>query len=307
MSSSTLTAVAIVLAVSSLILLVFMYLDGRKSRLDKRLQDLTGAGAADSENETMVQFAQSALPHMAKPLVPEGQEERTRLQARLVHAGLYGRQGMQVFLGVKMVLIVVPAFLAVLAGILNIIPLDYGLIGGTFLGFAGILGPSIWLRRRTINRQQILRRAIPDALDMLVICLEGGLSLPGSLRRIAGELRSAHPLLASELSIVQREVQLGLSTGESLREFGSRADLDEIRNLASVILQSERYGASLVKALRVHADTLRQKRMYYAEEMAQKAATKMLFPTLLLIFPGIFIVVLGPAVFIIFNTLKTMR
>jgi len=220
---------------------------------------------------------------------------------------LYGRQAMQVFLGVKMVLIIVPAALAVLAGVSNIVPLDYGLIGGTFLGFAGIFGPSIWLRRRTIHRQQSLRRAIPDALDMLVICLEGGLSLSGSLRRIAGELRTAHPLLASELSIVQREVQLGLSTGESLREFGSRSDLDEIRNLASVILQSERYGASLVKALRVHSDTLRQKRMFYAEEMAQKAATKMLFPTLLLIFPGIFIVVLGPAVFIIFNTLKTMR
>src|SRR5262249_57055021 len=106
----------------------------------------------------------------------------------------------------------------------------------------------------------------------------------------------AHPVLAGELSIVLREVQLGLSTGEALRQFGERSDLEEVRGLASVITQSERFGASLVKALRVHAETLRTKRLQYAEEMAQKAATKVLFPTVLFILPALFIVILGPAV-----------
>src|SRR5262249_33661445 len=121
-------------------------------------------------------------------------------------------------------------------------------------------------------------------------------SLPGAIRRVAGELRSAHPELASELMIVQREVQLGRSTGEALQHFAGRTDLEEIRSLSAVITQAERYGASLVKAPRVHAEPLREKRLQYAEEMGQKAGVKILFPTMLCIMPGVFIVVLGPAV-----------
>jgi tight adherence protein C len=128
-----------------------------------------------------------------------------------------------------------------------------------------------------------------------VICLEGGLSLQGAIRRVAAELRAAHPVLARELNIVQREIHMGRSAGDAIRQFAARADLEEVRSLSSVILQAERYGASLGKALRVHGEALRVKRLQYAEEMAQKASTKMLFPTLLCIFPGIFLVVLGPA------------
>jgi tight adherence protein C len=112
---------------------------------------------------------------------------------------------------------------------------------------------------------------------------------------VAGELKNTHPLLASELNIVQREIQLGQSSGESLAHLGERSDLEEIRSLAAVITQADRFGASLVKSLRVHADTLRLKRQQRAEEMAQKAGTKILFPTLLFIFPAIFVVILGPA------------
>ena len=147
---------------------------------------------------------------------------------------------------------------------------------------------------------------MPDALDLLVICLEGGLSLPASLRRVGGELRTAHPLLALELNIVQREIQLGSSPGESLQKLGVRTDLEEIRSMAAVITQAERFGASLVKSLRVHAETLRTKRQQYAEEMAAKAAVKVLFPTLLFIFPAIFVVILGPAAFQIMEQLGQM-
>src|SRR5262249_12604771 len=143
--------------------------------------------------------------------------------------------------------------------------------------------------------QIMFRRALPDALDVLVICLEGGLSLTGAFKRVASELRTAHPGLATEMLIVEHEIQLGRPIGEAMRQFGERADLEEVRSLASVISQSERFGASLTKALRVHAESLREKRLQRAEEMAQKAATKIIFPTLLFIFPGVFIVILGPA------------
>src|SRR5262249_19575625 len=146
------------------------------------------------------------------------------------------------------------------------------------------------------KRQTSLRRALPDALDVLVICLEGGVSLAGALKRVARELKGAHPMLAEELLIAEREVQLGRTTGDALRPFGERCDWEESRGLASVINQAERFGASLAKALRVHADSLREKRLFYAEERAQKAVIKILFPTLFCIFPGIYLVVLGPAV-----------
>ncbi len=231
---------------------------------------------------------------MGAPLLPKSEEERTKLQTRLVHAGLYGRQAMVAFLGVKMMLIA-PAGLLMVGSAMGFLPMATGLLIATGLGIAGLIGPSFWLDFKKSGRQSIFRRALPDALDVLVICLEGGLSFQAAVRYVTAELRTAHPELATELALVQREVQLGKTTGEAFRQMGDRVDLEEIRGLAGVIIQADRFGASLVKSLRVHAETLRLKRRQRAEEMAQKAAVKMLIPTILFIFPAIFIVVLGPA------------
>jgi len=182
-----------------------------------------------------------------------------------------------------------------------------GLIIGLCLGIGGLIGPSFWLDRMKRKRQSNFRRALPDALDVLIICLEGGLSLSAGLRRVSTELRTAHPELASELAIVQREVQLGLTSGEALRKMGERSDLEEVRSLASVILQSERLGASLVKSLRVHSESLRHKRYQRAEEKAAVAATKVLFPTLFFILPAVFVVILGPAAFRFIEMLGKMN
>jgi tight adherence protein C len=282
------------MTVSCLVLLVFMLLSGRKSRLDTRLSDLASKGGMLPDPDPLAEFAQSALPKMGLSLLPKNETERSRLQMRLIHAGLYGRQAILIFLGIKLLLMVSPALIGLTLGILGMVPIFFGLLVGAVLGVVGMIGPSFWLDRRKASRQTAFRRALPDALDVLVICLEGGLSLTAALRRVAAELKTAHPLLAAELQIAQREVQLGRSSGEALKQFGDRTDLDEIRSLASVIVQAERFGASLVKALRVHAATLREKRLQRAEELAQKAAIKILFPTLLFIFPGIFLVILGP-------------
>lgn len=245
---------------------------------------------------TLGKIASTTLPRMGTPFIPTDEGERTKLQTRLIHAGLYRRQAMVVFLGVK-VLLIAPAFLCVAASLIGVVTLWQGLIIGLCLGIGGLIGPSFWLDRMKRKRQSNFRRALPDALDVLVICLEGGLSLSAGLRRVSTELRTAHPALASELAIVQREVQLGLTSGEALKKMGERSDLEEVRSLASVILQSERLGASLVKSLRVHAESLRLKRYQRAEEKAAVAATKVLFPTLLFILPAVFVVVLGPAAF----------
>jgi tight adherence protein C len=308
MTAQSIIALSGFLVASSLVFLVFMLVSGRRNRLEARLDDLSNEGKTlpEPEEDAVKQLARSTLPKMGVALMPQDQEGRTRLQARLYQAGLYSRQAMHFFLGVKMLLIVSPPVLGLLLSLTGLIGFLPGIIGGAIVGVIGMIGPSFWLDRRKKARQSSFRRSMPDALDVLVICLDGGLSLAAGLKRVAGELRTAHPVLAYELNIVQREIQLGQTTGEALRQFATRADLEEVRSLASLIIQTERFGASLVKALRVHADTLRQKRLFYAEEMAQKAATKVLFPTVFCILPCIFVVILGPAVVQILDMLSRM-
>jgi tight adherence protein C len=307
MHSSESLSLAVFLMGSSMTLLVGMLVDGRKTRLDHRLQDLREASRPLPDRDAIEQLTRSALPRIGAQLVPEDEEERKLLQARLIHAGLYGRQAMVVYLGVKVLLMTAPALVGLAAGLAGLVPASYGVLVGSIAGTVGMIGPSFWLDRKRAARQVAIRRALPDALDVVVICLEGGLSLAGTLRYVAEDLRSAHPLLAAELNIVQREVQLGLTPGESLRKLADRSDMEEVRSLASVIMQSDRLGASLVKSLRVHADTIRLKRRQRAEEMAQKAGTKILFPTIIFIFPALFVVVLAPGLIQLTTTFKMLK
>jgi tight adherence protein C len=180
-----------------------------------------------------------------------------------------------------------------------------GILLGTLLGLIGAIAPSFWLDARKRGRQTSLRRALPDALDVVVVCVEAGLSVPAALSRVVKELRSAHPLLAAEMTIIEREIQMGRTTGEAFKRFAARFDLEELRSLASILLQAERFGASISSALRVHADGLRVKRFQLAEERAQKAAVKLLFPTIFCIFPALYVVLIGPAVFEIYAFLKS--
>lgn len=312
-----LTVVVFVMATSGF-MLIFLLLHGRKARLEARLRGLSEEGTnlpteslATSldkvEANRISMLARKALPRLGTSMVPTNEGERTRLKSRLVYAGYYSQQAMPIFMGIKMLLMVAPALAGFVLGLFGIVTMRISLLGGACLGIVGMIGPSLWLDNRKANRQSKLRRALPDALDLLVICLEGGLSLQGALKRISLELKSAHPELAMELSIVQREIQLGRTPGESLQELGKRTDLEEINSLSAVITQSERFGASLVKSLRIHSDALRQSRQQRAEEMGQKAATKVLFPTLLFIFPAMFVVILGPAAIQIARTFTDMK
>ncbi len=286
--------------------LVFLLTGKRKDRLASRLEELSASGEADPV-AVRAKLVRSTLPKMGAILLPKHAEERTRLQTRLIHAGLYGRQAMLSFLGVKMLLILAPAIIGLIAGLSGVLSIQKGVIYGVLAGVFGMIGPSFWLDRRKTIRQRQFRRALPDALDMVVVCLEGGGTLQSALQRVAAELRNVHSALAMELSIANREVQMGNSVGGALKHLADRTDIEELRSLATVIQQSDLYGASLVKALRVYAESLRLQRLYRAEELGQKAVVKLLFPTALLILPATFIVILGPAVLEIAKMFKNMR
>src|SRR6266705_4554378 len=172
MTAQSTLALSGFLAASSFGFLVFMLVSGRRNRLEARLDDLSNEGnrLPEPEEDAVKQLARSTLPKMGVALMPQDQEGRTRLQARLYQAGLYSRQAMLFFLGVKMLLIVSPLVLGVLLGLSGLVGFLPALIVGGIIGAAGMIGPSFWLDHRKKRRQSSFRRSMPDALDVLVIC-----------------------------------------------------------------------------------------------------------------------------------------
>jgi tight adherence protein C len=295
------------LLTSVLILAFFIWRNRDIWQTTARMRGLGTAPREGPAGNGWTKLLLAKVPHMGTPLLPTTAEQRSQLRQRLIEAGIYDRAALPLMLGVKMLLMAAPLVLtAVLAATGLLTPLRAMMAGVVGLGL-GMIAPGLWLDYRKKARQTSLRRALPDALDMLVLCLEGGVSLTGALQRVTAELNSAHPLLGAEMELVQREMLLGVSIGAGMQKLADRADLEELRNLASIIVQSEQFGTSVVKALRIHADTLRQQRQQRAEELAQKAAVKILFPTLLCIFPAIFIVILGPAAFQIMAIFSRMK
>jgi tight adherence protein C len=294
-------------ATSSLVLAFFVWRNRDIWGTQARMRGLGTAPRERTRRNGLGQLILSQLPNMGTPLLPTNEEQRGRLRQRLLEAGVYDRHALALLLGVKMLLMAAPLGISVVLALTEMLSPLRAVSAGIFGIGAGMILPGLWLDHRKNKRQVSLRRGLPDCLDMLVLCLEGGISLTAAIQRVIGELQSAHPLLGTELDLVQREMLLGVSVGAGLQKLAERSDLEEMRNLASVIVQSERYGTSVVKALRIHAETLRQQRQQRAEEMAQKAAVKILFPTLLCIFPAIFIVILGPAAFQILTIFSHMK
>ena len=173
-------------------------------------------------------------------------------------------------------------------------------------GVAAVLGfmlPDIWLDRRVKARQQLLRLALPDALDLLVVCVEAGLGLDQALLYVSQELRIAHAELCEEFDVVNAEVHVGKTRMEALRSLATRTGVDDLQSLVATLVQTDRFGTSVANSLRIHADDLRVKRRQRAEEMAAKTTIKMLIPLVFFIFPALFVVILGPAVVTVFRML----
>lgn len=293
---SMLAFLAVFLATLGTGLLVFWksYEDERRAR--SRLRELSDGYA--NQRRTIADFALDAIPKLGTLLLADNEDDPSGVRGRLLRAGYRGTNAVRIFLGVKLALMLgLPVLLALVPYLCGALTLLWAMVCSCAACALGMLAPNLWLERRIARRQRELRRGLPDTLDMLVLCLEGGLSLLAALHRITEEVQHVHPTLGQELYLVEQTMQLGLSAGDALKKFGERCDLPELRELASVVLQSERYGASVAKALRGHADHAREERQQRAEEQAQKAAVKILFPMLLFIFPAIFVVLLGPAAF----------
>jgi tight adherence protein C len=234
-------------------------------------------------------------------LVPRTQSELSVVQRRLVRAGYRNDSAVKFFYGAK---ILVPLLLCLIVAITGL-----SHFGGFFtyvLALAlGFLAPDFWLGRQIGSRQAKIRRGLPDVLDLMVICIEAGQSLDQATIRTAEELQTAHPAICDELGVVVLEQRAGRARTDAWRQFAERTAVDTVRNLVSVLVQSEKFGTSIAKTLRVHSDTLRTQRRQKVEEQAAKTTVKLVFPLVLFIFPSLFVVTLGPAIIVIQESFKT--
>ena len=223
-------------------------------------------------------------------VAPQSPSEMGKLQRRLVAAGYRNNEALIVFLGIRVA--VAAILFAVLATPLVVRPSIMLAFGGAGLGY---ILPNIVLARLEKRRQHRIRLSLPDALDLLVVSVEAGLGLDQAIQRVGEELVFAHPDLCEELRLINFELRAGKARTEALHNLGERTGVDDVISLVAMLVQTDKFGTSVAKSLRVHSDTLRTKRRQRAEEAAAKTGVKMVFPLVLCIFPAIWVVTLGPA------------
>lgn len=273
----------------------------------QRLSDVMDPGGKKKDLVNSLQLTGSSLGDLVGRLnkvVPRSEKQSSDVRQSLARAGFRGEGAATVFYGVRAVAPLLLLFLSVVTGLAN-----FSLICAVCMSIGfGIVIPKFSLRYMVAARQKKIRLGLPDALDFMVICIEAGLGLDMAVARTAAELRLAHPAITDELDVIVLEHRAGRPRSESWRNFADRTDVDAVRMLATVLVQSEQLGTSITKTLRIHSDTLRTKRRQEIEERAAKTSVKLVFPLVLCIFPSLFVVVVGPEAIIMseaFNTYFT--
>jgi tight adherence protein C len=284
---------AIFLGATAIIILVGSAVVGRDRRAVGRMRRLGRPHPSDSSLPTSPRGLESLLtPEIAYTFHSLGSD---RIQSQLHKAGIYDSKAIQQFRMAQIACIAIPVVACLSCQSLGVTTWSRSVMFGAGGVVIGACLPLLWIRHVKGMRQARLRKSLPDFLDLTVTCLEAGLGIQAALREVATELRTAHPELCDELSIALSELELGKGLEEALRNFAERADLEELRTLAAFVRHAMQFGTTMADAIRQLSDMLRNQRELRAEEIAQKAAVKILFPTLIFIFPTVFVVLVGPA------------
>jgi tight adherence protein C len=252
-----------------------------------RVPDQERAGLKESRRK----LTETILSGMAKVFL-SASDRISEADPRMVQAGFRRPEAAAVFRALRIIVMVALVGLVYFTGLYKNNPVILLLVAG----MVGYILPDIWLDWIKRARQQRLRLALPDALDLLVICMEAGLGIDQALLYVSQELKAAHRELCEEFDLVNAEMHVGKARLEALRSLAGRTGVDDIQALVATLIQTDRFGTSVAHSLRIHSDELRTKRRQRAEELAAKTTIKMLFPLVFFIFPAIFVVILGPAV-----------
>jgi len=272
-----------------------------------RLARLAGlAGPAKEEAkfaDRQKERVRDTLATVGKMMPTPSTEKAGRTQLLMFRAGYRSAEALLAMRGVKLLFPI-----AALAGMyfsglyrINVFFIPVATVA------VGYLLPDMWLTWRVSVRQRKLRKALPDALDLLVICVEAGLGLDQALMKVSQDMKIAHPELSEELQFVNLEMRIGKTRIDALRELARRTGLDDIKSLVAMLIQTERFGTSIAQSLRVYSDDMRLKRRQRAEEMSAKTSVKMVPALVFFIFPALMVVILGPAIITLMHQLSFMK
>lgn len=286
-------------------------MSNRKPRAEQRLDDLREPNSRKSDllrdgkgkGGAMTKMLQAATPALSKPLESTNEEDVNKTKLKLVQAGFRTETAPSLYNALRMI----------------------GLVGGFFLGggtmfltrgynsdsviwAAGIAMvcfflPGFVVYIITKGRQDNVFYGLPDALDLMVVCVEAGLGLDQAMRKVSEEMKKSYHIIAEEFGLCNLQLQMGRARNEVLHDLGARTGVDDLKALAAILIQADKFGSSVAQALRVQSDSMRTRRRQLAEEKAAKTAVKLIFPLVLFIFPAIFIVLVGPAAITMVNEL----
>lgn len=269
-------------------------------RIDRLAVDVDGGPGArlDVRDGERAGLLAKLLKPLARLLRPSQAAELSRLRARMLQAGLRSEHAMELFLSSKLLLAcgATLTFLYVNSRLVNGLVFPMEAVAAVWSCAVFFILPNIWLASRISKRKLGIERSLPDTMDLLVTCVEAGLGLDAALARVADEIRLASPLLAQEMNVTFLEIQTGIPRRDAFRRLSERTGVEDLRQLSAVLTQTEMFGTSIARALRVHADGMRIKRMQRAEERAASVGVKMTLPLILCILPSLIAVILGPAI-----------
>ncbi|MDT8403032.1 type II secretion system F family protein [Sulfuriflexus sp.] len=277
---------------------ILQWLMGGKNPVQRRLESISekqGEHVPHQEGEFNVHWVEP----LAKVLLPKQGWKRSNLKTKLVRAGYRHPGALNVFVSIKILLaILLPLIIVLLFLILSPALITTRTNVLALLVLIAIIGfylPEMILSRRVSLRQLTFVEGFPDAMDMLVVCVESGLGLDAAVQRVGLEMGGSHPQLADEFNLLSLELRAGKSREEALRSLADRTGVDEVRSLTTLLIQAEHFGTSVATALNEHSKEMRIKRVQNAREKAAKLAVKLIFPIMFFIFPALFLIVLGPA------------
>ncbi|HSQ52802.1 MAG TPA: type II secretion system F family protein [Nitrospiraceae bacterium] len=266
--------------------------------IKRRAGGQLGVGSSDHESLglTFKDKLHSLLTRLGEANKPSKESEVSAIREELATAGYRHAQAPILFMGAKLLSSILALGLAILlpAKLLGFPTMAVQLVIYVAAASVGYLLPMLWLRHAVSQRKEKIQDAFPDALDLMVVCVEAGLGLDAAISRVSSEIRFAHPELAEEFNLVSLELRTGLSRAEALKNLKRRIDLEEVSSLVALLVQTDKFGTSIGQSLRVHSDSMRVNRQLRAEEVAAKLPVKLLFPLVFFIFPSLFVVVIGP-------------
>ena len=272
----------------------------RRNPLSDRLADLEKSNPFKAYGESVLTGQRdSNVQRVFEPLsklLPKSPSELGATRKKLMRAGYRNNSAVSIFYGIKVFVIILSPLILFLTGRFRALPPENLFISLIACVGAGYIIPDFILSKRVTARQEKIQLSLPDALDLMVVCVEAGLGLDQAILKTSEELRVTHPDICDELNLVNLELRAGKPRKEALKNLADRTGVEDINGLVSMLIQTDRFGTSIAQSLRVHSDALRTKRRQRAEERAHKVSVKLVFPLVFLIFPAMFVIILGPGI-----------